>query len=312
MILLSDNQIGTILDTVKRNHIIYVAGNVGYDVLSDYDKSVLKSSGIDVEKFKGKMSSFEQAYMWGILSKVLEHQQATDITYDQFLTYLDKGQYIPPTRRENEMLHLAKQKTYDHIKNLSRGIEDDIKGMIAEQNKKLAIREEIERGIEGRKSVGTITREIGRRTKDWEKNFGRIVETEWNNVFQEGRAMEVIEKYGDEALVYKEVFPGACRHCIRLYLTEGIGSKPKLFKVSQLVENGTNIGRKVEDWVPTLGSVHPYCRCILYHVNKGKEWDEEKKDFTYPEKTEQQKDYKRNIERRVKNKLIVGDKEYWI
>ena len=59
--------------------------------------------------------------------------------------------------------------------------------------------------------------------------------------------------------VFKDVFVGGCRHCIRLYLTGGIGSQPKIFKISDLIANGDNIGVKVNDWKPVISSTHPHC-----------------------------------------------------
>ena len=85
------------------------------------------------------------------------------------------------------------------------------------------------------------------------------METELNNVWQLGRAQTIEERQGKEALVFKDVFAGGCRSCIKLYTTDGIGSKPRVFKLSELQANGDNIGKKQTDWLPVIGSTHPHC-----------------------------------------------------
>ena len=54
------------------------------------------------------------------------------------------------------------------------------------------------------------------------------------------------------------MYAGACKECISAYLTAGFGSKPKVFKLSDLLSNGTNVGRKQKDLKPILGPHHPY------------------------------------------------------
>lgn len=106
----------------------------------------------------------------------------------------------------------------------------------------------------------------------------------------------------------KLVWSGNCKHCVRLYLTSGIGSEPKIFKLSELIANGSNIGKKVADWKPTLDPIHPYCRCNLMYLSNSLnfKWDIKDKKFnttTTPTPT---------TRARPKIKAIVGGKEVWV
>lgn len=202
------------------------------------------------------------------------------------------------------MLNIAKARTYGHIKDLGKNMGSDVNSIILEKSREKAIKEELERGITERRSLQGIVSEIGHRTGDWQRNLGRIVDTEYNTIFQQGRAEQLKREYGDDVMVYKDVYPGACRHCIRLYLTGGIGSKPIVFKLKTLEANGTNVGKKVADWKATVGSTHPHCRCNLHYFDTKKVWDDDKNDFVYPD------NYK-PMERK-KNKLTVGNKVFWV
>ena len=54
---------------------------------------------------------------------------------------------------------------------------------------------------------------------------------------------------------------------------EDDGVTPKVFKLSELIGNGTNYGKKQADWVATLGIIHPYCQCTLGIKPKDTEFD---------------------------------------
>jgi hypothetical protein len=137
----------------------------------------------------------------------------------------------------------------------------------------------------------------------WKHDWGRIVETEGNNVFQNGKALKMLEE-DSEVMVVKVVYPLACRHCIKAYLTNGIGSKPRVFKLVDLIKNGDNIDRKVADWKPVVGSIHPWCRCDLKKIPKGYEWNEETSRF------ELSKKFEHKVERKSKVKVTVGNKVF--
>jgi len=310
--IFTKTQIDNILNIIDKNTIIYGAVNVGVDQLSPYDKFILESYGIDIEKLQEDFPLFQQPFYFGRLTQILGDKNAKKLTYDDFLSYLTKGQYIPLNNIEKVMLESAKQRSYSHIKGLGEKQKDSVRNILNNEDQRKrskyekTIREEVERGIKDRDSLSNIANNISKRTGDWQRDMGRIIDTEMNTIMQEGRAAQVKREEGTEAKVYKTVYPLACRHCIRLYLTQGIGSKPKVFTLKELEANGTNINVKVADWKPTIGSTHPWCRCNLYRVFPGQVWDEEKEMFVYPEKTE------RKVEITKKDKITVGDKVFYV
>jgi hypothetical protein len=58
-----------------------------------------------------------------------------------------------------------------------------------------------------------------------------------------------------------------CKKCHGLYLN--VNGTPKVFKMSELIANGSNYGKKAADWKPCLTSLHPNCRCLLSEVSPG-------------------------------------------
>ena len=89
--------------------------------------------------------------------------------------------------------------------------------------------------------------------------------------------------------------------CKDLYLEDPSdeNSKPKIFRLKDLIANSNNIGRKADDWLPTISPTHPYCRCILQEKPSDMDWNSELRAFTVPQKyvpkNERLKNLKLNI-----------------
>ena len=130
---------------------------------------------------------------------------------------------------------------------MSNAVSEEEVKVLVEQQRQLelgTIKKEMIEGVLKKKSVQNIVSNIGHSLEDWNRDWGRIVETEMQNIYQTGVAQQIMKEQGADALVYKEVFSGACQHCIKFYTTAGIGSKPRIFKLIDLINNGDNIGKK--------------------------------------------------------------------
>lgn len=292
------DQIQEIMNIIRQNNLVYAIGSIGLEALPKDDIEYLKNRGINIDKLIVEMTPYEQAFYFGRLTTILGDERAKTLSYNDFITKVKKGELNPLSTTEEKMLNLAKNRTYNHITWLTINEQQDVNNIINEETRQMLekqkiIKDEIALGVEQRKAYRRMSNDISKKLGDWQKNIDRIVETEYNNIFQEGRAAEM----ESEQLVYKEVYDQACRHCISAYLTSGIGSKPKIFTLAQMTANGmNNIGRKVADWKPVLGSMHPFCRCLLKKVPDYSVWDEEKKDWVLKEaKKPEERKWKGNI-----------------
>jgi len=287
-VIFNKEQIEDILNIISFNHVLFIGVNVGTDILTDEDRSLLKKYGIDVNSIKVDFTPFEQQFYFGRLAVALGDNYTNELSYNDFLKYLRRSQYVPLNTREKETLNFAKQRSYSHIKNLEQRVKQNTSGLIIEEDQSMrdayeaTIKGSIERAVVERNTVNSVVSEIGNKTGDWGRDLGRIAATEMQTIYEEGRAAGIERKYGKEAEVWKEVYPAACRFCIKFYTTNGIGSEPKIFKLNKLRQNGTNIGRKQSDWKPVLSATHPFCRCMIHSKLEGYVWNEEKKMFVPP------------------------------
>lgn len=304
----SEEQIREILRLVDFTNTAFVAGNISTTILSESDKQILSDFGIDISKLKTDYTPYEQLYYFGRLASILGPLNAQKVTFSDLKKYLQRGQFIPLSDSERDALTYLENKSYSYIKGLGEDIKASIVSKIEDENLakrsyyEKVIGDSLKRAVIERDSVKSVVSEIGLKTGDWERDLGRIAETELQNAYEYGKGASFYDKYGNKRVYYKEVYPGACKHCIRLYLTNGIGSEPKLFTYQELLDNGTNIGRKVDSWKATLGTVHPFCRCDLrVKRDESDVWDKEKGMYV-PSVTE--------TPSKGKIKVFVGDKVF--
>ena len=77
-------------------------------------------------------------------------------------------------------------------------------------------------------------------------------------------------KSADDITVYK-VGPhdgSTCDHCYRFWFLDD-RLTPRVYKMSELMANGTNIGKKQKDWKPTVDATHPNERHLLQELRPG-------------------------------------------
>lgn len=123
------------------------------------------------------------------------------------------------------------------------------------------------------------------KARDWD----RVAFYEITDAQKQGQAAQLLAEVGTDGLVYKQPLPTACAQCKYLYLMQD-GATPRVFRLSDMIRNGTNIGRKPHpvksgkvqsggrvDGAETLkavaGLVHPWCQCQgPYPVSGHESW----------------------------------------
>lgn len=283
---ISPTQAKGLLSIIDRNQLIAIGQELGPDFLTDADRATLGKAGVNLRSlYKLERDTLFTNFHFGMLAESLQEAQVRKLTYDELVKYIAKGQYIPLTTSELATVDSIRSQTFTDIKTLHGRIFQDVNTILGDPSiggQKNFLKREIEEGILNKDTIRKIANNIAEKTGDWSRDFDRIVTYTSTLAYEEGKAAMIQRNAGDEdPLVYKIPLPGACEHCVRLYCTGGIGSEPIIFKLSELRANGTNIGRKVKEWLATLGPVHPYCRCALKYLQSGKKWDKEKRGFEF-------------------------------
>lgn len=111
--------------------------------------------------------------------------------------------------------------------------------------------------------------EIKQELKDFagepNRNWDRIIATELSNAIGAGHVDRIVvdnsNKNMDNVLVYRIVVKDThlCKFCNEFYVdTDG---SPKVYRLSTLLANGSNYGKKTSAWNPVTLATHPNERC---------------------------------------------------
>lgn len=96
-------------------------------------------------------------------------------------------------------------------------------------------------------------------------NWSRIVNTEVSNAIGMGSVDRIVNQNKEsdlqEVYVYRVTVGDAavCKYCKRFY--EDSDGSPVLYKLSTLLNNGSNYGKKPDAWLPVTLATHPNERC---------------------------------------------------
>lgn len=278
-----------ILQLIADHHLAFQAEVLGHDAISHENYERLVRNGVlrpgSVEHTQvalpaahtiGKMAS--SADMFPEKSSV----SLARMPPDKFWAFIATA---PPQFDQHELD--AIQSTKEHvgrlITNLAVMLMHDFEHATHEEATKLrhealaTVQHEIALGIARRQSKEQIERRLRKKLKDASRDWALIVATELHNAQEHGKAL-ALARGGHDPLVYKEIRPDACRFCRMLYMN---GKRPRVFKLSELVSNGTNYGRKAvhptrtgkTEWRAVIGATHPACQCELRELPAGYSFD---------------------------------------
>lgn len=114
-------------------------------------------------------------------------------------------------------------------------------------------------------TIGKLKQQLRDFSSEPNRNWDRIVRTEMSNAVGMGSVDRIVsenkDKSIDDVYVYRIVVAdGAlCKYCRRFYV-DSDGS-PKVYKLSTLLNNGSNYGKKADQWRPVSVATHPNERC---------------------------------------------------
>lgn len=307
--LVTPAQLQEIADIIRDYHTAIAVSVGSKDAVSEQEVQRLIDQGILPPE---TLDIIEDSYLYGQLVSTVkamgDKQKLKKLSYDQFKKRIEKRP-IPLTDQEKAAVDWAKHSAAVHIRGLGNQVADDFSTVAIESDAALRremmgeVRDATEQNLKRRETWRRLASDLGHATEDWSRDFARIAATEKQRAMQEGYAQGLAKREGDpkETYVAKQPAPDACDDCVRLHLTSGKGSAPRIFTLDELAENGTNVGRKRRQWKAVVGTVHPWCQCELVHVPRG--WQFESK----PEGDE----WKKVPGRAAWRKKDGDDWEYW-
>lgn len=272
--LLTADQLHEIRGIVHDYHQAFVVNTVSPGAVAPDVLDRLKAKGL----VSVQVASIEDAYLYGQILAMMEDPKFAGMSYDQFKRHVQKNP-IPLNDIEQQAIRFAELHGAQSVLGLGNKAGATVGSALIEADAKQRaelkemIRTRTQENIAKRESLKKLKSEMGWASRDWTRDLHRIANTEKQNAMQRGVADHYSKRYGADVLVAKRPMPDACKHCKRLHL--GPDGHPRIFKLSELEANGTNVGRKAADWLPVVGTVHPHCQCQMIRVPAGWGFNEE-------------------------------------
>jgi len=205
---------------------------------------------------------------FGRLTAMLPLSATARITYEDLKRMVREGA-VAQTGVETAAIEYAQEHAGEYIRGLRDSMVRDARAgrSRAAISAQRAVQEGVKTAIAKRQTVSELKTALFDALDDRGRDWHRVAQTEINNAIQHGvyRRIREVSDADEDQRVYKRPAPDACPWCKKLYLEED-GVTPRIFKMRELADS--NFGRKARNWLPTIGSVHPFCRCQLSVVPK--------------------------------------------
>lgn len=277
---------------IKFIHLNFLFDLIGGSYLSkeelDFLKKEIGKNNLDYEK----IPLLDKIFHLGKLTQKLGVDNVNKLSKEDFNKYIKTANIYSKNN-----LDKIKKQAYLDILGKQYKIEKDIRQIIQNQNEKY--------------NIGNIVKSIKNSFQEWsDLTASKSYISE--SIFNEGKIDEILKNSdNNDIFIYKVPLSDACPICKKVYLN--FDGSPKIFKLSDLQNNGTNIGIKnSKDWKATVGCVHPNCRCLLQKLNLAKgttinDYIWNGNIYTLKENLDSNK-----IERKSKVEIQIGNKKFEI
>jgi len=275
MTLLTPDQIAELLTIIEQLHFHFIGQSLGSDMLTPAELDVLTAAGFDVATLPASAQGpLADVFRFGMLSATLSQAELLELTFPELRQQVARASGLAMTPQQQASFDYARRTAAIGIKGLGNRLRGSFEHVLIEVD--MQQRAELEKLINDETARAVLLRhaapDLGRRllklTGDSSRDFQRIADFTSHLAFDHGRAADIERLHGARAWVFKRPGKGACPSCLKLLLEQPVvGGKPKLFRLDELLANGTNIGRPAAEHKPVVGPQHPWCRCPLHHAD---------------------------------------------
>jgi len=280
--IVDKSKIEAIKERIRIRHNYFILSTLGPDQLSDEEIKELKDLGFDTAKNEDYIAD---SYKTGMTRGNVQGYEYGPVDHEDWKIREPKPSL---SDIEKHAVDHVKENVAQTVQKLSSQFQQKVEGLIRDGNFEYrniiqteGIRPAFVTAIEEDKKIQEIVKDLREATGDFARDWSRVAVTEMNNAQSYGAADAIVKRNKgkqelEETYVYKLVVRDAalCAYCRKFYVNPD--GTPKIYRLTDLMRNGTNYGRKASEWKPVVGSTHPNCRDRLVELPKG--WGFTEKD----------------------------------
>lgn len=258
--LVSKEALEKIRNVVEKNYNSLLITLLGKNAFSKEELQKLESLGVDTDKNDSLLQMIYYNY-------VLNDMKANDAPRN--ISEMQQQQMVKPVGQAHEVAEEHVDANFKHVVDkLKADVQSSIEGVIRDANlsyrnnalQNLNRPEEVDQLVKD-SMVGQLKQTLRDLSGDVSRNFNRIAVTEVANALGMGSVDRVViqnrDKHPEDIYVYRipVVDAALCKFCRKFYLDED--GTPTLYRLSTLLNNGTNYGKKTDQWKAVAGATHP-------------------------------------------------------
>lgn len=264
--VIKKDTIQRIREIIEKHHNALAISVVGKNYLSPSRLKELQAQGIDISNEEAVL---EAAYYHNWLNPY--NSQIKPLTYSEMKNQ-QQLHALPIGEAHDISIEHLNSNMAQLIDSQKAAVASRIEGFIRDNNNKYKM--DALQNLDRHPNIDQMVKEqtipqLKRNLRDYtgtaSKNWDRIVNTEVSNAVGLGSTDRIVgenkEKDLGEIYVYRIVIRDGslCKFCRKFFLDSD--GTPKVYKLSTLLNNGSNYGKKADQWLPTTMVTHPNERC---------------------------------------------------
>lgn len=251
---------------IERRHKALVISLLGREMFSRAELNELEKNGIDTSN---KTSLMELIYHHNFINR---HGTSGPNSVED----MKSQQSVPGVKPEGDAHSYGVDHANEALKTAIDKLKQDVTARLISlvqennQNYKYNALQNIDRTEEFDKlikesTLSKLKQKLRDTTQDVNRDWLRVATTTMSEAIGNGSVDRIVtenrDKDAGEVYVYRIVVNDAalCKYCRRFYMDED--GSPKVYKLSTLLGNGSNFGKKKDSWLPVVGATHPNERC---------------------------------------------------
>lgn len=259
--------ISKIKDIIKAHHNLLLISVLGKDGMSAALLKQLKDMKLDVDKFDSGESLLKLAYNHNLHNEDGDTRAPKTVSEAQKQqgngTHTGDAHTSAIEHLDSNIEQLVEKQAFDVLSRVEGIIRDNNNEYRFDALQNLDRTEALDTVIK-KNSMGQLKQNLRNSSKDAARNWSRIAATEVSNAVGIGSIDRIVvdnrHKNSGDVFVYR-VNPNdaaTCKYCRKFYIDKD--QSPKVYRLSTLLGNGSNYGKKAVNWNPTALATHPNCR----------------------------------------------------
>lgn len=256
-----------IREIIGKHYARLVVSVLGRDSLTPKELKELEDEGVDTSNVDSLMSL---VYNHNFINHPIDEvspSNVEDMKAQQAVFGLK-----PEGRAHEYTIENINDKTKQYIDKMKVDVMTRVEGIIRENNDsyKMDALQNLDRTdlldeLMKESTLGKLKQKLRDTSGDGTRDWTRIAVTEMSNAIGIASVDRIVsDNVGtdlEDVYVYRITVKDAktCKWCRRFY--DDRDGSPKLYKLSTLLGNGSNYGKKTDSWMPVIGATHPNERC---------------------------------------------------